>query len=81
MRGSPRLEIELHVDGISFRQRAASLLFIKPPLIVHLPAAELTSRFVSRGIHFLLFCASLRIESEIEDNVFDAELDKFVREE
>lgn len=23
MRGSPRLEIELHVDGISFRQRAA----------------------------------------------------------
>lgn len=30
MRRSPRLEIELHVDGISFRQRAAWLLFIKP---------------------------------------------------
>ena len=30
MHGSLRLEIELHVDGISFRQRDAWSLFIKP---------------------------------------------------
>lgn len=49
MRGSPRLEIELHVDGISFRQRAAWLLFINRSIGSDQP---LTLRFFHHQIRF-----------------------------